>query len=114
MVEFSAVLIAKQRFEWNQKSIKTDDNQCKSRIEFAPKFCEYKAAANCSKELQRLDSKAENEVKSQFLGLNRILSPITIWKNIPPYRKADIIAFMSFAGFYLCFNMVYFYVCINY
>ena len=53
-------------------------------------------------------------MKDEYLNLSQILSYLTLPKSIPPYRKTDIIAFILFSAFYLCFNVIYFAVCINY
>ena len=111
MLEFSAVLIAKQRCEWN-KTIENDHKLNKPKVEQAWKVPTDK----WSTEYLENEANGANDIKDkdQVLGFRIFVNYLSFPKNIPPYRKADIVAFIVFTGFYLCFNLIYFYVCINY
>ena len=113
LVEFSVILIAKQRSDWNKQPCDANDNNCESKSKLAWISNNHTTVPDCTRELQKTNENAEKEMKNQFLELNPILNHITSSKNIPSYRKVDIIAFILFTGFYLCFNLIYFYVCIN-
>ena len=59
------------------------------------------------------DNVDDTEMKEDFVMKNPILDHFTISKNMPRYRKIDIMAFILFSGFYICFNFVYFVICIH-
>ena len=113
LVEFSVVLIAKQRLDWKKKSSDANKNY-ESKLKFAWQSNKHTNVPDCTRELQKANESSENEKENQFLELSQILNHITSSKNIPFYRKVDIVAFILFTGFYLCFNLIYFHVCINY
>ena len=112
MLEFSAVLIAKQRCEWNKKKIENDHKLNKPKVKQAWKVPIDKSATKYLKNEANDDNDVEG--KDQILALSQFVNYLSFPKNIPPYRKADIVAFIVFTGFYLGFNLIYFYVCINY
>ena len=114
LVEFSVVLIAKQRLDWNTKPCDANDKNYESKSKIAWKSNNHTTVPDCTRELQKANESSENEKENQFLELSQILNHITSSKNIPFYRKVDIVAFILFTGFYLCFNLIYFHVCINY
>ena len=114
LVEFSVVLIVKQRLDWNSKSCDANDKNCESKSKLAWKSNEHTTAPDSTRELQKANENSENEMKNNFLELSKVLSHITSSKNIPSYRKVDIVALIGFTGFYLCFNLIYFYICMTY
>ena len=114
LVEFSVVLIVKQRLDWNSKPCDANDKNCESKSKLAWKSYEHTTIPDSTRELQKANENSKNEMKNQFLELSQILNHITFSKNIPSYRKVDIVAFIGFSVFYLCFNLIYFCVCINY
>ena len=114
LVEFSVVLIAKQRLDWKKKSSDANDKNYESKLKLAWQSNKHTNVPDCTRELQNANENSENEMKNQFLELSQMLNGIASSENIPSYRKVDIIAFILFTGFYLCFNLIYFHVCINY
>ena len=113
LVEFSFVLITKQRLEWNKKPCDANDKYCETKSKQIWSSNKQTPVTDCTRELQKANDNSENEMKNQFLGLSKVLNHITFSRNIPSYRKVDIVAFFGFTGFYLCFNLIYFYVCLS-
>ena len=114
LVEFSFVLITKQRLEWNKKPCDANDKHCETKSKQIWSSDKQTTVTDCTRELQKENDNSENEMKNQFLELSQMLNGIASSENIPSYRKVDIIAFILFTGVYLCFNLIYFHVCINY
>ena len=87
LVEFSVVLIAKQRLDWNKKPCDANDNknyESKSKIAWKSNY--HTTVPDCTRELQKANERSENEKENQFLELCQILNHITSSKNIPFFR----------------------------
>ena len=90
MVEFAAVLVAKQRADWNENA-----KEKNNRI-FVKKL-----------ETHETGHQNGNLEKSHFFDKCKLT------KDMPPYRKMDVLSFVVFSGLYLCFNFIYFITCLK-
>ena len=97
MLEFVMVLIIKQKLDQSKKSIEEND---KLFLENEEKFGENIKKASVS---ETVDQHVTPNLKTHIL---------TFSKDMPSYRKIDIVAFFFFSGYFLCFSFVYFIVCI--
>ena len=97
MLEFVMVLIIKQKLDQSKKSIEDNDKRFSENEE---RFGEYIKKASVP------------EIVDQHVTPNLKTHILTFSKDMPSYRKIDIIAFLLLSGFFLCFNFVYFIVCI--
>ena len=113
MVEFSAVLMAKQRDEWMKKTAEKDYKEYMSKDKRTWTNPNDKSATEYFRKIKEADDNTDVQILDQFSKMGQILNYFTLDKNMPPYRKVDIIAFFVFTGFYFCFNLIYFYLCIN-
>ena len=114
MVEFSAVLMAKQRDEWKKKATEKDNKEHTSKNKQAWTNSNDKSATEYFRKIKDPDDVTGVQILDQFSIIDQILNNFAFDKNMPPYRKVDIIAFFFFTGFYLCFNLIYFYLCTNF
>ena len=90
MVEFAAVLVAKQRVDWNENAKE------KSNRIFVQKQ-EKDGAGNQDDNLKN----------------NHIFDKCKLTKDMPPYRKMDVLSFVVFSDLYICFNFIYFVTCLK-
>ena len=90
MVKFAAVLVAKQQVDWNENA-----KEKNNRI-FVKK-----------PETQVVKNQDDN------LKTSNIFDKCKLTKDIPPYRKMDVLSFVVFSGLYLCFSFVYFVTCLK-
>ena len=97
MLEFVMVLIIKQKLDQSKKSIEENDKRFSENEE---RFGENIKKTSVPK---MVDQHVTTNLKTHIL---------TFSKDMPSYRKIDIVAFFLFNGFFLCFNFVYFIVCI--
>ena len=104
MVEFAAVLMAKQRMDWNEN---TKDNK-KGVLMIKPK--KYRIDPKSD------EGSTDNETgnKDGIIKSKHILDNCKLTKDMPPYRKMDVISFVLFSGLYICFNVIYFVTCLKY
>ena len=114
MVEFTIVLIAKQKLDWDGKTI--EDNEKKSTLKPAEAFLNSKRRSSMKITNNSIegDTTADDGMTEDSFAPNQILDYLTPSKNMPPYRKTDIIAFPLFIGFYLLFNVIYFVICVHF
>ena len=114
MVEFSVVLVAKQKYDWDYKTI--DSNAKPLTIKVQECYDDRKTNSNIGaiSQIEGKDNMSAIETYGEHLTPSQILNHLTLSENMPPYRKTDIVAFILFSSFYLCFNIIYFVVCINY
>ena len=97
MLEFVMVLIIKQKLDQSKKSIDENDKRFSENGE---RFGENIRKASVPK------------MVNQHVTTNLKTHILTFSKDMPSYRKIDIVAFFLFSGFFLCFNFAYFIVCI--
>ena len=90
MVEFAAVLVAKQRADWNENA-KEKNNK------IFVKKPETHGAGN----------------QNGNLKISHIFDKCKLTKDMPSYRKMDVLSFVVFSGLYLCFSFVYFVTCLK-
>ena len=90
MVEFAAVLVAKQRVDWNENAKEKNNRIFVKKPE------------------THVVENQDNDLKT-----NNIFDKCKLTKDIPPYRKMDVFSFVVFSGLYLCFNFVYFVTCLK-
>ena len=64
-------------------------------------------------DIREEDDTANDGMTEESLAPNQILDYLTPSKNMPSYRKTDIIAFFLFSGFYVLFNIIYFAICMS-
>ena len=57
---------------------------------------------------------SDNQWKDGYIRATKIVDQQNFFKNMPAYRKTDIIAFVLFNVAYVCFISVYFIVCFSY
>ena len=113
MVEFTIVLMAKQKLDWDSKTI--DDNEKKSTLKRKEAFLDLKRRSSMKiDDIREGDDTANHGRTEDSLAPIQISDYLTLSKNMPPYRKTDIIAFFLFSGFYLLFNVIYFVICVHY
>ena len=113
MVEFTIVLMAKQKLDWDSKTI--DDNEKKSTLKRKEAFLDLKRRSSMKiDDIREGDDTANDGRTEDSLAPIQISDYLTLSKNMPPYRKTDIIAFFLFSGFYLLFNVIYFVICVHY
>ena len=113
MVEFSMVLVAKQKYDWNNKTINNLENPSTIKIQKAYNDQETNSTVEVISQIKEKGHFSNIGIKDEYLKLSQILKYLMLPKSIPPYRKTDIIAFILFSAFYLCFNVIYFAVCLN-
>ena len=110
MVEFSIVLMIKQKSDKIKKSIDENDKLFTEKIERfgenIKKVSKSKTYGNSTKQ------RTVPEMVDQHVTPNRITHILIFIKDMPSYRKIDVMAFFLFSSFFLCFNFVYFIVCI--
>ena len=112
MVEFTIVLIAKQKLDWDIKT--SDENNKKLTLKPKEAFQDLKRRSSMKiDDIKEGDETCNDGMTEDSLGPIQILDYLTPSKNIPSYRKTDIIAFFLFSGFYLLFNVIYFVVCVH-
>ena len=100
MVEFAGVLIVKQRMDWNEKT-----------MEKKTKVLNVKAKKPGNEsELNLKMNKDRITNKFGFLTPSHFIDNCKLIKDIPSYRKVDVLSFVLFSGFYICFNFVYFHI----
>ena len=114
MVEFSMVLVAKQKYDWNSKKINNFEEQSTIKDQKAYNNQEMNSTVKVISQVEEKGHFPDIWMKDEYLNLSHILKYLTLPKSMPPYRKTDIIAFILFSAFYLCFNVIYFAVCLNY
>ena len=113
MVEFSVVLLIKQKFDWDENAMKKDTKQFLSNGKRGEKDLRIGSKIQVIEDMEKEDKVDDTEMRGDFVMKNLILDNITILKNMPHYRKIDIMAFILFCGFYTCFNFIYFVICIH-
>ena len=104
MVEFAAVLMAKQRMDWNEN---TEDKKHEILM-IKPKKYKIDLPSDGGNTVDDTGKK-DGIVKSK-----NILENCKLTKDMPPYRKMDVISFVLFSGLYICFNLIYFVTCLKY
>ena len=104
MVEFAGVLIVKQRMDWNEKTMEKTIKVLNGKA---------KKSGNESKLNLKMNS-AGMENKFRFLKPSHFIDSCKLTKDIPSYRKVDVLSFVLFSGFYICFNFIYFHICVQY
>ena len=109
MVEFSVVLIAKQKHDWDSKATDNKDRPKSLSRREAFKDVDVRSKINEINEANEANGDDSIDVN---LTPNQILDYLTISKNMPHYRKTDIIALILFNTFYIIFNIIYFVICI--
>ena len=97
MLEFSMVLMIKQKLDKSKKSMDENGKLFAAKEE---RFVENIKKASVP---EMVDQHVTPNLKTHILMFS---------KDMPSYRKIDIVAFFLFSGFFLCFNIVYFIVCI--
>ena len=113
MIEFTIVLIAKQKLDWDGKNIK--DNDKKSTLKPKEAFPDLKRRSSIKMidDIRPVDNTTNDGMTEESLAPNQILDYLTSSTNMPSYRKTDIIAFFLFSGFYVLFNIIYFAICMS-
>ena len=114
MVEFSVVLVAKQKYDWDGKKINNNEKAVMSNVQEAYKDKKVSSSIEPINHIEEKDNISYIGTSDEYLSPNQALNQLMLSKNMPPYRKTDIIAFILFCCFYLCFNIIYFVFCINY
>ena len=114
MVEFSVVLVAKQKHDWDGKTINESNKRFMLRVQEACKDLKVNSSIETISQVKGKDDISDNGMNGDYLTPSQIQNHFTLSKNMPPYRKTDIFAFILFSCFYLCFNIIYFVVCLNY
>ena len=104
MVEFAGVLIVKQRMDWNEKTMEKKTKVLNVKAKKIGKESELNLKMN----------KAAIKSKFDFLKPSRFIDNCKLIKDIPSYRKVDVLSFVLFSGFYICFNFIYFHICVKY
>ena len=105
--------MAKQKLDWDSKTI--DDNEKKSTLKPKKAFLDLKRRSSMKiDDIREEDDTANDGMTEDSLAPIQILDYFTPSKNMPSYRKTDIIAFFLFIGFYLLFNVIYFVICVYY
>ena len=104
MVEFAGVLIVKQRMDWNEKTMENKTKVLNVKA---------KKPGNES-ELNLKINKVGIKNKFGFLKPSHFIDNCKLIKDIPSYRKVDVLSFVLFSVFYICFNFIYFHICIKY
>ena len=104
MIEFATVLMAKQRMDWNENT-KDSKNEV---VMIKPK--KYRI------DLQSYGGNTVDDTgnKGGIIKSNDILENCKLTKDMPPYRKMDVISFVLFSGLYILFNFIYFVSCLKY
>ena len=111
MVEFSMVLMAKQKFDWDSKG--NEGNAKGSMLKAKEAFKQSKRSFSTDMKDERIEKSriSGDGMNGESLMLDQFLDYLTPSQNMPPYRKTDIIVFIVFSVFYFCFNLIYFVVC---
>ena len=104
MVEFAVVLMAKQRMDWNEKS------EGKNNKVFSVRS--RNSGIDLKIDASKTDVTSEKQNTVQIT--DHILDNCKLTKDMPPYRKMDVLSFVLFTGLYFCFNFVYFIICTKY
>ena len=114
MVEFSVVLVAKQKYDWDCKAIDSNGKPWTIRVQESYDARKTNSNIETISQIEGKDNMSAIKTNDEHLTPSQILNHLTLSENMPPYRKTDIVAFILFSSFYLCFNIIYFVVCINY
>ena len=114
MVEFSAVLIIKQKLDWDKKAMDRKEQKTMIRSSSVQENTHSVSKIMTNEDLEEKRKTADIEIIDQHIPSNPILRHLTFSKDIPSYRKIDIISFVLFSCFYFCFNFIYFIYCIHY
>ena len=104
MVEFAGVLMAQQRTDWNKKEKKKENRVFMTRN------------TKIDNDTQLDDANTNTIIGncSDLLKMIHIIHLCQLTRNMPPYRKIDVLSFVVFIFLYVAFNFVYFLVCIKY
>ena len=105
IVEFAIVLMAKQ---------KDDNTMSMSNVKQPGHNSKLRPKAKIIKVSEQTGISSDNQWKNGYITATRIVDQQTFCKNMPAYRKTDIIAFVLFNVVYVCFISVYFIVCFFY
>ena len=108
LIEFIMVLIAKQKFDWDEQVSKKDGADL--RFDFST----HGDYIGCKKNLGKLDRVAEktngirllHEVETLQTGSG--IKEIRCIDNLPRASKIDFSALVMFSGCYVIFNCIYF------
>ena len=105
IVEFAIVLMAKQ---------KVDNTMSMSNIKKPGHNSKLIPKAKIIKVSEQTGISSDNQWKDGYIRATKIVDQQNFFKNMPAYRKTDIIAFVLFNVAYVCFISVYFIVCFSY
>ena len=114
MVEFSAVLIIKQKLDWDKKAMDRKEQNTMIRSSTVQENMHSVSKIMKNEDLEEKRKTADIEIIDQHIPSNPILRHLTFSTDIPSYRKIDIVSFILFSCFYFCFNFIYFIYCIHY
>ena len=113
MIEFTIVLIAKQKLDWGGKSTKENDKKLTLKPKEACPDLKRRSTIKMIDDIRPVDNTTNDGMTEESLAPNQILDYLTSSTNMPSYRKTDIIAFFLFSGFYVLFNIIYFAICMS-
>ena len=114
MVEFSIVLILKQKTDLNDKAESKDDNQFTMKDNKSATNILITSAFQEKLQSGGIVSTTDTGLQQQHqTSMNARFGLLKFSEDIPSYRKIDIISFILFSVFYFCFNVIYFVVCIH-
>ena len=114
MVEFSVVLIVKQKLDWNKTAVDRKEEKIMIRTLKTQENNNSVAKVKKNVDMEEKRSITDIEIIDQYMTSSPILRHLTFSKDMPSYRKIDIISFVLFSCFYFCFNFIYFIYCIHY
>ena len=97
MVEFSVVLIAKQKHDWDNKTTVKNDKPLMSKSNETWRDPKSNSSSITIYDVKDENCISDNGTNEEYLTPNHILNYLTLSTNMPPYRKTDIVAFISFS-----------------
>ena len=105
IVEFAIVLMAKQ---------KVDNTMSMTNVKQPGHISKLRPRSKIIEVSEQTEISSANQRKDGYITAPQIVDQPNFSKNMPAYRKADIIAFVLFNFVYICFISVYFIVCFSY
>ena len=105
IVEFAIVLMAKQ---------KVDNTMSMTNFKQPGHISKLRPKSKIIEVSEQTEISFANQRKDGYITAPQIVDQPNFCKNMPAYRKTDIIAFVLFNVVYVCFISVYFIVCFSY